>query len=329
MASALLRTLCLSAAFSPALAFADSVTIQHAKGELTLEASPQKVAVFDLASLDIINALGVDAVAGVPKGEDGSFNGPEYLIGYSDAKYAGVGTLFEPNIDALKALEPDLIIIAGRSASQYDAIKDIAPTVDLTASGENLVTDAITNTEILGQIFQVEEKAAAEIQALNAAIDAMHAAAPQDEKALVLFSVGERFMPHAPGARFGTLYEYTGLDSVLEPFVAPEPSGTTPTRPEPGSPEAEAARLKQIQERDAALAKAPDWIITLDRGAISSSQPSDIAQRLEAVETVTTTPAWQSGQVIHLDPHGWYLVGAGIQNLKYTAEQITDVLNSK
>ena len=37
---------------------------------------------------------------------------------------------------------------------------------------------------------------------------------------------------------------------------------------------------------------------------------------------MTATPAWESGQVIHLDPRGWYLVGAGIQNLTDTATGI-------
>ncbi|PWL18355.1 iron compound ABC transporter substrate-binding protein [Falsochrobactrum shanghaiense] len=324
MRAGLICSLMLAAAIMPSAAFADSVTVTHAKGELTLDGVPQKVAVFDLASLDIIDALGVDAVAGVPKSEDGSFNAPAYLSKYADGKYVGVGTLFEPDIEALKALKPDLIIIAGRSSRQYDAVKDIAPTVDLSPAGEGLVADGIKTTRTLGEIFHVEEKASAEIAQLNASVDALHSAAPQNAKALVLFAVGENFMPHAPGARFGTLYDYIGLASVMEPYVAPaRTDASARKRPEPGSPEAEAARKKQIEARDSALAQSPDWIVTLDRGAISSPEPSDIAQRLEKVETVTATPAWKAGQVIHLDPRAWYLVGSGIQNLTNTAKDIT------
>lgn len=323
MAAPLFTTLMAAAALLPMAAFAQSVTIRHAKGELTLETAPQKVAVFDLAALDTLDTLGVAAVAGVPKGEDGSFNAPAYLARYADPSIAGIGTLFEPDLAALKALAPDLIILAGRSAGKYDAVKDIAPTIDLTAAGAGLVADGIQNAETLGQIFRVEDKAAEKVAALTAAVAQMQAAAPAGDTAVVLFSVGETLMPHAPGARFGTLYDFVGLPSVMAPHVPPAEGTPRAKRPEPGSPEAEAAKQRQIAGRDAVLAEAPDWIITLDRGAISQPEPSDIAARLAKVATVTATPAWQAGQVIHLDPRAWYLVGSGLRNLTETAQTIT------
>lgn len=309
----------------PGLAMAESVTIEHAKGEITFDETPQKVAVFDLASLDTLNALGVDVVAGVPKGEDGSINVPGYLQGFGDAKYVGIGTLFEPDIEALKELAPDLIIIAGRSASKYDDVRAIAPTIDMSAQGDNLVASGIKSAETLGKLFGVEDKAAEKIAELEAAVTGMHQAAGDDDKALVLFAVANNMMAHAPGARFGTLYDFVGLQSVMAPA---EPAAPGP-RPEPGSPEAEEARKRQQEARDAALAADPDWIITLDRGSISSSEPSDIADRLAADEKVTATTAWQQEQVIHLDPRAWYLVGTGIQNLTDTANAIAAEFREK
>lgn len=313
-----------SAALIPGLANAE-ITITHAKGELVLKEAPKKVAVFDLASLDIIDALGVDVVAGIPKGEDGSANVPAYLSAYGDAKYEGVGTLFEPDLDKLREMAPDLIIIAGRSSSKYDDVRDIAPTIDMTQSDKGLVEAATASTRTLGEVFEVTEKAGELIESMTASVEKMQKAAPADQTGLVIFSVGENMMPHAPGARFGTVYEYTGLKASVP---AAEPAPRAP-RPEPGSPEAEAARKLAEEQRDAALATNPDWIITLDRGAITSAEPSNIAERIAANEKIVATPAFQNDRVIHLDPRSWYLVGSGIQNLTDTANTITQAFEAK
>lgn len=320
LGAALLAT----SALIPGLASAE-ITVTHAQGEVTLKEAPKKVAVFDLASLDIINALGVDVVAGIPKAEDGTANVPEYLSAYGDAKYEGVGTLFEPDLEKLREIAPDLIIIAGRSASKYDEVKDIAPTIDMTQADKGLVEAATDATRTLGEIFAVSEKAGELIDSMQAAVTTMHEAAPADETALVIFSIGDNMMPHAPGARFGTLYDYTGLKASVP---AAEPAARTP-RPEPGSPEAEAARKLAEEQRDAALATNPDWIITLDRGAITSEEPSNIAERITANEKIAATSAYKKGQVIHLDPRSWYLVGNGVQNLTDTARSITEAFEGQ
>src|SRR5690606_33632697 len=79
------------AAFAAAPLAAAPVTVKHASGETTLKDTPKKLVVFDLASLDNLDALGVP-VAGVPSGVK-----PAWLQQYNDDKVTKVGTLFEPN----------------------------------------------------------------------------------------------------------------------------------------------------------------------------------------------------------------------------------------
>ncbi|RYE79778.1 MAG: hypothetical protein EOP19_19750, partial [Hyphomicrobiales bacterium] len=103
-----LLSLALAAAMmvaAPSVMAADLV-IKHAQGETKVVRNPQKVITFDYASLDTLDALGVD-IAGLP----GS-NLPHYLGQYGDAKYIKVGTLFEPDYEAIAAAQPDLIIVA-------------------------------------------------------------------------------------------------------------------------------------------------------------------------------------------------------------------------
>lgn len=75
-------------------------------------ASPAKV-LLDLGT-DNLGSPGVK-VTGVPSG----ISFPEYLKKYQGDEYAKIGTLFEPDYEAVNAAEPDLIIVAGRSAAKY------------------------------------------------------------------------------------------------------------------------------------------------------------------------------------------------------------------
>ena len=42
-----------------------------------------------------------------------------------------LGSVWEPDYEAINALEPDLIVVAGRSSRIYPDMKEIAPTADL------------------------------------------------------------------------------------------------------------------------------------------------------------------------------------------------------
>ena len=308
----------------PASVMAGDVVVAHAQGETVLKEAPRKVAVFDLATLDNLSALGVDAVAGVPKGADGQGNFPPYLARYADARYRNVGTLFEPDDMALHALKPDLIIVGGRSAGRYDGLTAIAPTIDLSPSGEGLAHAAITNTRKLGEIFGVTDRAEQRIAGFEAQLASLHAKAAKAGTGLVLFVAGTGAMVHAPGDRFGTAYDFIGIRPSVAP-VAPAASGR---RPAAGSPEAGVAARKREAALRAALATDPTWLIVLDRAAATGSPPAPIAQRLAADPGIAATRAWQAGRVIYLDPKIWYLVGAGIGGLSRSAADTLAVLDA-
>ena len=115
----LLALSCLALATS---ALAKEVTIPTARGEVTLDAPPAKIAVFDTGSLDTLQALGikVDGAADVSKVL------PYLKPTLEQAK--NVGTIFEPNLEALNELKPDLIIVGTRTAKKFDDVSAIAKT---------------------------------------------------------------------------------------------------------------------------------------------------------------------------------------------------------
>lgn len=75
------------------------MTINHVSGTTTVPTSPKKVIIFDLASLNNMNRLGIKAIVGVPEGKKSI-----YLQQFDDAEYEKIGTLFESNYEKIATL---------------------------------------------------------------------------------------------------------------------------------------------------------------------------------------------------------------------------------
>ncbi|WP_338115778.1 AraC family transcriptional regulator [Paenibacillus monticola] len=102
-------------------------TIQHLKGELKLEQTPEKIVVLDVQYIDQLLALGEQPVGSVSADTDNT-DFPEYLTDkLSDVKV--LGTQDGPNMEAIIAAAPDLIICTEFQEQDYDKLVKIAPTI--------------------------------------------------------------------------------------------------------------------------------------------------------------------------------------------------------
>ena len=103
-----------------------SLNANKEAAELEVPYDPQRIAILDMASLDILDTLGVgDRVVGTAS------TSLEYLQDYINDDIANLGTIKEADLEAVMACEPDVIFIGGRLASSYDALSEIAPVVYL------------------------------------------------------------------------------------------------------------------------------------------------------------------------------------------------------
>jgi iron complex transport system substrate-binding protein len=299
------------------LAWAYPLDIEHAQGVTIIEKKPSRVVVFDLASLDTMDALGVSAV-GVP---DTFF--PSYLNRYADEKFVKVGTLFKPDFAAIQALNPDLIIVAGRSSSAYSELVELAPTIDLSIDPSGFEAGINQNLTTLGAIFSKEQQANKLLTELNQSLKSLKSLGSKQGSSLVLFTIKNNIMLHAPGDRFGMLYDLTGLSSVVEPSSGQKPK----SKPKPGSGEANTAKLLSEQKLKQALESNPEWLIVLDRGAATGGD-GQAEQTLAAQDAITLTSAWKSGQTYYLNPTNWYLATGGYQSVSLTVSELQSRLRS-
>lgn len=310
-AAALALALAAIGALFPASA-AD-IPVTHAKGTTVLPGVPQRVAVYDLAALDILDALGVD-VAAVPGARF-----PAHLTRYGDDRYAKVGTLFIPDVEALTAARPDLIIVGGRSASRYDELTAIAPTLDLGADSDDFSNSIVATTLTLGRVFDRNAEAAA-LVGKYLETRAGLAARLGDADGLVLFSVGGGLNPNAPGERFGIFHDLLLMPSVLPTHTATDEG----PRPEAGSPEAQARREAGAKRLADALNADPDWIFVLDRPSATGGE-SEAEASLAAQPLVAASSAGRHGRVVVVDAPTWYLAPGGIQSAQQLLEQVGEI----
>lgn len=103
--------------------------VRHAAGETEVPADPQRVVVLSGDQLDALCALGLQGRIVAAALPDGSDTQPSYL-GRTIHDLPGVGTRSAPDLEAIKAANPDLILGSeALTPTSYDALTAIAPTV--------------------------------------------------------------------------------------------------------------------------------------------------------------------------------------------------------
>lgn len=288
--------LCALACALPVAVNAAQVQVTTATGPATVATSPAHVAVFDLAAIDTLTALGV-TIGGRP-----DIAPPAYLTGPL-ADVPTVGTLFEPDFEALAAAAPDLIIAGGRSANQVAALSAIAPTLDMTISGDDLVADTSARLAAYGAIFDRNDQAAALQAELDARIAAARAAVKDKGNGLILLTNGGKMAVYGHGSRFGWIHAALDLPEADPGMKVADSHG-------------EAISFEYVAEIN------PDWLLVVDRGAAVGQGGQAAAATLDNPLVAGTTAA-TSGQIIYLDPASMYLAGGGLQSLSGTLDQLT------
>ena len=142
---------------------------------LEVPADPQRIAVLDMAVLDMLDSWGLGGrVGGMPKSST-----VDYLKTYNENEaIVNLGTLKEVDKEALMASEPDLIFIGGRLSAQYDALSEIAPVVYLSTDAELGVVESVKqNAMTVASLFNMEDKVKEQLAGFDSRIETLRQAA--------------------------------------------------------------------------------------------------------------------------------------------------------
>ncbi|OPH59372.1 ABC transporter substrate-binding protein [Paenibacillus ferrarius] len=118
-----------AASQQPAAPASGKITVQDAAGTLELPKKPERVVAMEFGFTDILVSIGVQPV-GVA--DDGS---PDLFMDSVKSKlgaYKSVGSRYEPNIELISSLKPDLIIVdINKHKNAIEQLKGIAPVLVL------------------------------------------------------------------------------------------------------------------------------------------------------------------------------------------------------
>ena len=280
----------------------EQLNIEHAKGNTQVQKSPKTVAVLDWSTLDTMTTLGIEA-QGIPQ----SNILPPMLEQYADARFVRVGTLFEPDYEALQNLQPDLIILGRRASGQYPEVAKYGPTIDLTPDPSDMLGSVVRNTEILGQIFDRQPQAAELTNKLRSSVQQLQALSAEQGSGLTLLTSGGKVSAFGIGTRFGMIHDVFGV----EPAIA----------------DLKVGRHGQAVSYEFLLEANPDWLFVMDRDA-AIGREGVAAQQMMDNELVQATEAGAKGQIVYLEPVSWYLLdNSGLRVMQDNVERLLDVFS--
>ena len=274
-----------------------SVTITSldaSKNEIELEVpyNPKRIAILDLACLDIIDELGVgDRVVGMAS------TSIDYLEKYSnDASIKNLGTIKEADLEAVMECEPDIIFIGGRLSKSYDALSEIAPVVYLaTDTNEGLVNSVSKNAKTIASIFGMEDKVDSLMSDFGARIDAIKKIS-SGKTALVGMTTSGSFNLLGNDGRCSLIGVEAGFNNLTA-------VGSTSTHGNESS-------FETVVQQN------PDYIFVMDRDSAISTAGAKTAKEIVENELVKTTDAYKNNHIRYLEHSNvWYTAEGGIQAL--------------
>src|SRR5699024_1492119 len=150
-----------------------SVTIEDAMGTQTIEQTPENIVALEWSYAENLLALGIQP-AGVA-----DLDGFDQWVNIDkefDESVEDVGTRQEPNLEAIRRQDPDLIIAVKFRHEQYlDQLKEIAPVVTFAPYGEEAIQDHYGNMlsefKTMAKIVDKKDEAEQAISDLNTFID--------------------------------------------------------------------------------------------------------------------------------------------------------------
>ena len=258
--------------------------------ELEVPYDPQRIAILDMAALDILDALGVgDRVVGTA---DTSL---DYLQSYIRDDIANLGTIKEADLEAVMACEPDVIFIGGRLASSYDALSEIAPVVYLSTDTQLGVVESVRqNAATIASLFGLESK----VDELMAGFDARIAA-------LAEFAAGKTAVVGLVTSGSYNVLGNDGRCSIIGREIGFTNVGVDANLDT--STHGNEASFEFLVDKN------PDYIFVMDRDAAIGTDGAKLAQEIMENELVKGTDAYQNGHVVYLaHPAVWYTAEGGI-----------------
>ena len=289
-----------------------SVTVEDNNGSQTISLPLTSVVATDNRTFETLESWGVElsaaAVALMPS-----------TIGYKkDDSIIDLGNHNEPDLEALVAVEPQLVVNGQRFTQFHDDIAKLAPDAVVLEldprEGQPLDAELKRQVTVLGEVFGKQAEAKKLADDLDAAVARVKAAYDPAQKVMAVTTSGGEIGYIAPtvGQTFGPVFDLFDLEPALEVEGASDDH------------QGDEVSVEAIAKAD------PDWILVLDRDAAVAADEEGYTpakQLLEGSEALEKVTAVEKGQVVYM-PADTY-TNEGIQTYTEFFGDFADALEDK
>ncbi len=275
-----------------------TVTVTDAEGkpvDVEFPVDPQRVVAMNWQTVDFLDSIGKgDQIVGIISNAGAT---PEHLEKYFEegSDVVQVGSMKEPDMEAIMSLQPDVIFSSDRTEDMYEEFSAIAPTmsayVDYSMGFmEGYKSLAGKHSQIFGVDGEVDEIIAGYDERITAIAE---------------FAEGKTALLGIFAGGLNTLGNEGRASIVVNEMGFENLAGE------------EDVNHGNVSSYDAWLEMNPDWMFVLDKDTAVGEEATAAKEQMEVNnEVIAATDAYKNGQIVYLEPGTtWYVADGGITSL--------------
>ena len=288
-----------------------TIEIEDNNGIQTVATPPASVVATDNRTFETLADWGVELSAGAVSLM------PDTIAYTEQEGLIDLGSHREPDLEAVVAAAPDLIVNGQRFSQYHDDFADLVPDATILEldprDGEPFDTELARQVTVLGEVFDKQAEAEALVADFEAAIERAQAAYDGQSTVMAVITSGGEIGYSAPGhgRTLGPVFDILGLAPALE------------------VPEASEDHQGDDISVEAIADSNPDWILVMDRdAAVAADDPSysPAAEVLEDSAALTNVTAVAEEHIVYM-PADTY-TNEGIQTYTEFFNTFADALES-
>ncbi|MEU3018410.1 ABC transporter substrate-binding protein [Nocardiopsis sp. NPDC007018] len=296
---------------SAAAAGGATIDVEDNNGTQTVNSPPASVVALDNRTFETLSDWDVElSAAAVSLMPD--------TIGYTqDDSIIDIGTHNEPDLEAIVAAEPDLVVNGQRFTQHAESIASLVPDATILdldpREGEPFDTELKRQTTVLGEVFDKQDEAAQLVDDLDSAVERVKEAYDGDTVMAVTTSGGEiGYLAPGVGRTLGPVFDLLELTPALEVDGASDDH------------QGDDISVEAIADSD------PDWILVMDRDAAVAADEAgyETAENiLSSSEALSGVSAVKDEQIVFM-PADTY-TNEGIQTYTEFLNAFADALEAR
>jgi iron complex transport system substrate-binding protein len=287
---------------------ASTVTVEDNNGEHTISTPPASVVATDNRTFQTLADWGIPVKAAAVSLM------PETVSYVKDKSIVDLGTHMEPDLEAVVAVAPDVIVNGQRFTQHHDKLAALVPDATILEldprDGQPFDAELKRQVTVLGEVFGKEKEAKKLVDDFDKAVDRAKKAYDGSGVMAVTTSGGKiGYLAPKVGRTLGPVFDILGLTPALSVEGADD------------------NHKGDDISVEAIAASNPSWILVMDRDAVfakddpSYVQAADILEKNQALASVT---AIQQKHVVYM-PTDTYL-NEGIQTYTTFLNSFADAL---